>query len=172
MERLGSPVLLLGGDAHDILDVVRSASLAGDVPVLPIEAPGADATADTGDATDTDATADSATAPSPPEPLATIVIVALRVKGQGSALARGSREVTRLAPRTAPDALRIVITERGAARVAPDRLVRVLGPELLHQIEYAVTDVHLGRPWRRFSRRVGLATLGSLGIRVFRVGAG
>lgn len=157
MERLGSPVLLLGGDAHDILDVVRSASLAGDVPVLPIETPGGPGAADAAD--------------TPPEPLATIVIVALRVKGQGSALARGSREVTRLAPRTAPDALRIVITERGAARVAPDRLVRVLGPELLHQIEYAVTDVHLGRPWRRFSRRVGLATLGSLGIRVFRVGA-
>jgi len=149
--------------------VVRNASLAGDVPVLPIEAPAVADTATNAAAAADDAAADTAATPS--EPLATIVIVALRVKGQGSALARGSREVTRLAPRTAPDALRIVITERGAARVAPDRLVRVLGPELLHQIEYAVTDVHLGRPWRRFSRRVGLATLGSLGIRVFRVGA-
>lgn len=101
---------------------------------------------------------------------AALLVVACRVRPEQSAIAQAVQTVRGFRGRMRRDAIVIVVAERGVARVAPDRLVALLGPELLFQIESALFAAS-GRSswvWRTFRLRLVKGSLRALGITISR----
>jgi hypothetical protein len=101
---------------------------------------------------------------------AALLVVACRVRPEQSAIAQAVQTVRALRDRMRPDAIVVVVAERGVARVAPDRLRALIGPELLFQIESALFAAS-GRSswaWRTFRLRLVKASLRAVGITISR----
>jgi hypothetical protein len=144
-------LVLFAGDADEVLTILSDAARKAGIPVVMQSAADVDDRVLAGDER------------------ASIALIAVRALEGRSAIVQGLRMVEEIAPLLTPDAIRIVVTVRGVARVAPRQLLRPLSTEILHQVESAVKDSASERPWRNFRLRFGLAALTASGIGVHRV---
>ena len=135
--------ILLGGDAEELLSVLRAgASIAG-IPVT-----------------------EHATAARP----AHVVVVAVKKDARRSSLVRAAQLLRDIEEHLTPDAVRIIVVQSVRSRLAPPRLQRLVASEVLFQVALALPHVVPGEKTRTLRQRFGLATLDAAGFRVLRFG--
>jgi len=134
--------VLLLGDARGLLDGLRAGVLAEGLTLVE---PGDGATA-------------------------SLVLVAVEAPRGSSALAKAIQLVAQHRECAAEDAMAIVVARARAARIAPARLQRLLGPELLYQAQSALPAALRPRTSGWTSLRLNLArgTLAAAGISLAR----
>lgn len=141
--RLVESPILLGGDADDLLTTLRDDARSSGIPVT---------------------SAEESTEP------ARVVILAVDGDGRRSAFTKAARMLRDLEGALTSDAVRLVVIRSGRARLAPDRMLRILAPELYFQITMTLPGQHPERRSRSFRQSLGLAALEAAGLRVLRFG--
>lgn len=147
-EHLRESPLLLTGDATELLDTLREGARESGILLA--------GPAGTGDLS---------------RP-ASVVVLAILSDGRRSSIAKAYSLLRDAEPRIAADAVQIVVIQSGRAKLAPDRLQRLLAAEILYQVATAMPHLVRARRRRSFREWSGLITLDAAGLQIVRFGPG